>query len=287
MTQVSSQLWQVVSWLQEPAHEPAYRTLRRMARRYTKPGWLVAATTAVLLAAVDWRLVVTSGLGGSVGLGLYLAYMGRWQAPASWRKLWYRANRPLLMAIAGGSVATVSSATAIALWNEAHNPALAGGLLLQGLMTVALVGMLMERSRPHAPARSMRPLLPPPSLDTIVAQLAHPNPLKRRIAIHQALEYALEVSVVDPMVLHYLCDCFHFVLDQETEPELRQALVAGLQQLRQDHQLTAGENPFVLPLGELWQPLPEAMSDRSGEWLEEPNLRATQLNVSTRAAFNP
>ncbi len=271
MAQVSSQVWQLVSWLETVSQDSSYRSLRRQLHRYTRPSWLLSGTVVLSLLLLDWRLVVTSGMGLAAAFWLYALYTGTWQPPKRWRSLTTRPQRQGLLAIAGGVTAAVSGGSTIALWGSDHNVALVGGVLLQGAMALLILGWVGTPASPRPRVRRTRD----EDLPTILNALSHPNPLKRRVALHQATSLALTESAnphhqaMQDVVTH----CLQLMLSHETEPTIRDAILCSLHQLENEmlagdrpiHQLPPGANPFVMPLGNLWQPEPQ-LSPRFDEF---------------------
>jgi hypothetical protein len=219
-------------------------------------------------------------MGLAAAFWLYALYTGKWQLPKRWRSLTTRSQRQGLLAIAGGVTAAVSSGSAIALWGSDHNLALVGGVLLQGAMALLILGWVGAPASPRPRVRQT----PTEDLSTILNALSHPNPLKRRVALHQVTLLAL----TEPAGKHHraiqdvVTHCLQLMLSHETEPAIRQAILHSLHQLENEmlagdrpiHQLPLGVNPFVMPLGNLWQPEPQ-LSPRSNGFADAENRQAS------------
>ncbi len=162
-----------------------------------------------------WQLWVCLGLSW-LAAGWVYAQPGPWasqgeQPPASNQRL------PWLMGIAG--LLTFALYSALQIWHSVHSLWLAVVLLVQ---TLALSWILASRNQASAVAAS-------PSLDAVLADLDHPTALRRRLAIQQLLRWAAPSSL--PSQRQVLGDCLQLLLQQESDPLVRQAAWGVLQQL--------------------------------------------------------
>lgn len=250
MARVSSQLWQLVSWLEDTTTHPADRHNRVERRPGGSAGWLFGTIALLLLIMSNWRLVLATGVGLTTTAVIYIALQEGWTLPATWRQWWLPANRPVTLAIASGGVATLSSYLAIALWSEVHHPGLAMGILLQGAGMLA-VFLILAWQALHQTANQTEA-----QLHTILQNLTEADPLQRLVAIRQATDWASKRQEgQSPISIHaYLADCFRLMLTRETDPVLRNALLDGLQSLNQPSQLSQGTAPLKPPLTPIKHP---------------------------------
>jgi hypothetical protein len=95
--------------------------------------------------------------------------------------------------------------------------------------------------------------------DQVLADLAHPDALKRLIAVRQLVRLVSQWTDAEDYVVgtqvsmqSHLTDCFHVMLAHEPEPIVRSAVREGLTLLRQPSQLAPGPEPLpdISPLAE-------------------------------------
>lgn len=242
--QLWHQLWQLVSWLDETAEKPKYKVWRRYIRRYTRPAWLMAGTLALVLLSVDARLVLSSGAGVGAALAMFYLAQKQWVLPPLWREMVGMLTRSRGMAIAAGSVATLSTYAALSLNKPFVDPAMAIGLVVEGSL---LLGFLLWFSSRPDRAADASATASADSVDFYLEQLADPNPLKRLLAIRQTvrLAHAPETSAE---VRADLADCFRIMLAHESDPTVQQALVRHLNLLTPPPQLGEGTAPLATPI---------------------------------------
>lgn len=252
--QLWQQLWQLVSWLEEVAEKPKYKVWRRYMRRYTRPAWLMSATVALVLLSVNTRFVLASGAGVGAALTVFYLAQKQWVLPPLWRELVGLLTRSRGMAIAAGSVATLSTYAALSLNKPFVDPAMAIGLVLEGSLLLGFLLWLSSRSDFHREEAAT------PSTDSVehyLEQLADPNPLKRLLAIRQTTRLARSPETPTEIRAD-LADCFRIMLAHEPDPTVQQALARHLNLLTPPPQLGEGSAPLATPIvARQREPLPE------------------------------
>ena len=144
-----------------------------------------------------------------------------------------------------------SSYLAIGIWRETNRSWLATGVIVEGLLLLAVLGLLLWQ-RFDRPVQRESDRLATPFLADWVADLADPDPLKRLVAIRQ-LTQAFQTQAAElPMTSAHLADCFRLMLNRETEPLVCSALLEGLNRLnglqtQEQHQLAASKTEGFSP----------------------------------------
>ncbi|NJR65576.1 MAG: hypothetical protein HC772_10085 [Leptolyngbyaceae cyanobacterium CRU_2_3] len=214
-------------------------------------GWLIISALLGLLWLWNWQLVLAVGLGLVALVWVYLVHQGWWTLPKlwNWQKLWSRSNRSLTLAIASGSIVTIGSYLAIAIWRESHHSWLATGIIIEGLMGLAvlllMVWQMLTRSVGQVKIEGDR------TTHLLLADLADTDPLKRLIAVRQLTQQAtnatllpvssslLPVSSALPLSSSHLAECFRLMLNRETEAVVCSALLDSLHSLNRLSSLAA------------------------------------------------
>jgi hypothetical protein len=210
--------------------------------------WGVGGFTVLLLfnPAVVLSLLAGAGMMGLV----YVGQRRRWRLSSSGlRKWWNGIDQTLTLTLASGVLATFGTYMAIAIGSNSDSPWLATGIILQGIATLGILLFLIWRGLSQSGDRRE------PSFETMLDSLADADPLKRLIAIRQATQWvtATATSSISPSPGSHtaerslLVDCFHLMLNRETDPILRKALLDGLQTLSHSKQLPQGANPLAMP----------------------------------------
>jgi hypothetical protein len=238
VAQAPSQLQQFTHWLESASLQIAdSKEFQRLSRSIQKnsllkklrPTHLWGTTIALSLILWNWQLVLALAIGAIALTTVYLAPQKQWRIPA-WQT-WTSANRSLTIAIATGTIATLSTYITTHIWLEADRSWLATGIILQGFGTLAILLFLTYQALDRTP--NPEPL----------TQLSEPEPLKRLIAIRQLTQQAQQNAA--PLPAAQIADCFRLMLDRETEPSVCSALLDSLQTLGQGRQLNAAVRQSV------------------------------------------
>lgn len=215
-------------------------------------GWLLGLSGFVLLV-FNWRLVLSLIAGAGVMSLVYVGQQKRWRIPINtWRNRWNSVDQRSVVTIASGIITFLSAYLAIAIWLESDSPWLATGIILQGFATLLILMLIVWQGLNRNADKSE------PDFDHILANLTDSDPLKRLIAVRQATQWVSQDnqslpasrSTRQPAVIptaSHLADCFHLMLNQETEPIVRSALLDSLQLLSQHKRLAQGSEPLSMP----------------------------------------
>lgn len=225
--------------------------------RHSKNGVIGLMTMGLVVWNAHLVLAAIAGVASAVVL--YRVQAGQMQLPVKlWRRLWSPKNRPLTLAIAGGSTALLTTYGWLEVGTGAGNPVLAFALVLQGAGLVVLAMQSTTQAAEPAPEsrdrttrdRTTRDRTTREDLNRLMAGLSSPNPMRRLMAIRQTTRWGLYQTNASPSLVQAtrsdLLDCFRWMLQRESDPILREALVEGIQQLGGDRQLSAGTAPLIL-----------------------------------------
>ena len=244
MAQVLSEWQQFLQWIQ--------RELRVRSRRvsYKRPSasqlkvyrsWLVGVGVLTLVLW-HWKLALSLGTGG---LAMFVAYSSQgwnWQRIRNWLdRLWDRQNRQFTLTLASGGAATLGTYMVLALWTGMENHALAIAIVLQGMATLAVLGLLV---RAELTRRSSRRYV---SFDRQLDRLTDTDPLVRAIAVRQILRLWQENSL-EPTHRKAAADAFRLMLRREPESLVRNSVLEGLKAMGELKTLTSGTPPISIPV---------------------------------------
>lgn len=232
LTQLSTELQHWIDSAQSALAPALQKQLKRLTYRIDgAKGWLLGGAGLLLLWIWIWQWVLSIAVGLVVMVGVYLAQQGQlklnWRG---WRKLWSHSNRSLSFSVLAGIVALGSTYLATAVWLESDRHWLATSILLEGFWILAigclLLWQLFNRQFKFKDQEDQQ-------FQRVLADLSHPDPLKRLIAVRQATHCLLSTSdhPALPMTASQLADCFRLMLDRETESLVCQALIESMQTL--------------------------------------------------------
>lgn len=204
-------------------HPPDWRQLRQGPTA----AWALGSGGAIALLVWDWRLCLATGS----GIGIMLLVAGMQQR--SWQKSWIQIhhhlkgmNRPIVLALASGGVASLSTYMAAAIWRDASSPWLATGAILQGAGTfsvlVLLVWLILQRQLQVETDHFQR----------LVSDLTAADHLKRLIAIRQLI-HLCQTARLEPTQRRMVGEYLQLLLHQEQEAVIQNAALDGLQVLSQ------------------------------------------------------
>ncbi|RMH77204.1 MAG: hypothetical protein D6680_06085 [Cyanobacteria bacterium J007] len=245
MAQASSQWRQLsefvrtipLSALDKPTLDRFWRTRLR-----NNPSLMLALFVATLLLACNWKLAVAIAIGTGAMLGVYALQSSHWPGfETKLRQFLHGTNRDLAIAVGSGGVATFGSYLAVSIWVESDNPWLATGAIVQGLCTMATLGLLswhfLDRQTGSGRDR----------FHALLDDLTDTDPLKRLIAVRQLTRMMNASTTEDRQAI---ADCFRLLLARETEPIVRNAVLDGLKPTQdgRPHQLGVGRDPLSIPV---------------------------------------
>ncbi len=198
-------------------------------------------TIATLLLFWLWKLWLVMGVGVLATILVYRLQEWNWQL--YWLKLRQFVsdpNRQLAIAVASGVLASLSAYLAVEIGSESHSFSIAIGVLLQGLIAVFTLVLLIWQAIAAKLSQEER------QFDALVAGLTDAKPLKRLIAVRRLVRLANK-GCFDLAQQRSVTDYFRLMLEQESEPAVKNALSAGLQALEGVKQLPAGNTSFSMP----------------------------------------
>ena len=267
----------IFAWFQESAiFITSPRDLKQLGTAMVRGrrGVGLAGVGSVVLLLWNAPLVASTGAGMGTMVLMYLLQDEEWR-----RKLpevneqvkmqmesW---NRPFVWsALAGGSAAFLSY-LALSAWLETDSPWLATGILVQGLMTVGVLGLGIRQAIGRSAARSFDPNDRTVELASWVQMLSHTDATARLLAVREMTAIGLGKSPGESLspkkqVLEY----FQLFLGQESEEMVRDAVWEGFERLGLDAVELAGQRDLRLARGP-----EEPVMQQIGAVLENEELR--------------
>ncbi|MBF2065609.1 MAG: armadillo-type fold-containing protein [Calothrix sp. C42_A2020_038] len=218
-------------------------TKQRNLQRLQGPGGILSFLTVVVAMLLwNWKLL----LAGSIGIGTMVSAYSMQKRDLSnyWLKLSHffdTHNRRLLIAVLSGSIATLTSYTAIAVFLSSKNPWIATGALVQGtgtLLTLILLVWLITTINENKEQNQ---------IDQLLVNLTQPDPLKRLITLRQ-LTKLVSRSGVDVSERQTVINCLQLLLTQEEETLVRDAAFDSLQTIER-FTISEGSTTPLKPLG--------------------------------------
>jgi hypothetical protein len=234
-------------WLQQMEQRPQVLTplLKRLQRSIYQFGsnrWLLGGLGILLLWVWIWQWVLSVAVGGAVMIGVYLAQQRQLKFPRqSWRRLWSRTNRAATIAALSGLATLASTYLVTAVWLETEQHWLAISILLEGGGILTILALLLRQTLKHSTGQNSQTEV---QFQSMLADLSHPDSLKRLIAIRQITQLLTRAADQSPQLLltpAQVTECFRLMLDRETEPLVCNALIESLQQLNPTRQLAASQ----------------------------------------------
>ncbi|MGL5035814.1 MAG: hypothetical protein ACRC6M_18660 [Microcystaceae cyanobacterium] len=196
--------------------------LRPEVRKWGR--WSLASCGVTLMYGWDWKLVLATAAGvGGMGL-VYLALGENWQKHwLVWQQYFKGSQGKLTLAVGSGGLAALSTYMAATIWTDSENRWLATAMIAEGmgtLLTLSLLGwhILGQKSQPINN-----------QFDSLLQQLTASNPLQRLLAVRQLSKqyknYPVNSSEHQETTLY-----FQYLLNQETDLHIRQAILDFLRQ---------------------------------------------------------
>ncbi len=201
--------------------------------------WLSGLTVAIVMLFWNWELLLATSVGVLVMWLVYRLQVLDWQL--SWsnlRRFFGGANRQLTIAVGSGGLATLSTYMAISIGVDTDSPWIAGGAILQGLGTLAILVLLIWQIVGRRAFRDEA------KLDRMLASLTDADPLKRLIAVRHLTRFGTKY---DSCEQHAIAEYFCLMLSQESEAVIRDAVLDGLQAFDRLQKQALGEGPLSVP----------------------------------------
>jgi hypothetical protein len=272
VAQASFQWRYLVSLIQDsPLADVSTATLKYLSRQRgpSSGRWLLVTSGMAALLFWDGRLVLATSVGVATMVTAYLLQDGQWQLPAIDLRKWLQGwNKPFLLAVTSGGVATLGTYMAASIWVETSSHWVATLMILQGGATLGLLGLMLWQTWGKSVDR------PVTQVSQLLPDLTAVDPLKRLIAIHQITDL-LEHPATEQTQRRQMADYFRLMLSREPEAIVREALLEGLQAASQAQAIspTRGQ-PLVMPLAKQ-RSRPSLTAD-----LRQPEHQSSQLEHS-------
>lgn len=171
----------------------------------------------------NWQLLLALGVGIGVMAWVYALQKLDWQAWTRRIHHWFSGPKKLLLLSVGtGGFAMLGTYMTAMIWEDAHNPWLASSLFLQGVGMMVLLALLAAQVLGREGDRF------DVSFDQSLENLAHPEPLKRLLAVRQ-LNRLLGQATLNAEQTRTTSQALQLLLHQETEPAVREALLHSRQ----------------------------------------------------------
>ncbi|GET42449.1 hypothetical protein [Microseira wollei] len=203
--------------------------------------WLLGLTMATLLLFWLWKLWLVMGVGVLAMIFVYRLQEWDWQLYwLNLRQFLCDPNRQLTIAVASGGLASLSTYLAVEIGSDSQSFWIAVGVLLQGVTTLFTLVLLIWQLIAGKLSQEET------QFDALVADLTDAKPLKRLIAVRRLVRLATK-GKFDLAKERSLADYFRLMLERESEPVVKDALIAGLQALEGVKQLSAGNPSLSMP----------------------------------------
>lgn len=203
-------------------------------------GWTTAAVLGTGVLLWNWQLFLATGTGMSVTVGAYLLSQTAWRLRWADVQRWLSdTQRPIVFAIACGGISTVATYMAIAIWLSADNRWIASGTILEGLATLAVLGLLAWQRIERSSGRDAV------NLAAALDDLSGDDALKQRVALRQ-LEDWLQRGCLDDRERDAIADCCQLLLGREGEAIVREATLELLQTLSEDAEFDGRSLPEAM-----------------------------------------
>jgi hypothetical protein len=184
-----------------------------------------------------WQLLIVTAIGVGVMFLSYTWPNDRVQSYLENSQTWFEgANGKLAIAVASGSLAALVVVLALGICNGAGNIWLGIATVLQTLGTIAIAPLLLwqfvRKDRQHQASSYQRAL----------SHLTATTDLDRLIAVNQIINQH-QAGILTSQQQREVTEYLELMLDREVSPQVRSALLTGLNQLTVNAQ-----SPISLPL---------------------------------------
>lgn len=200
--------------------------------------WSAGGLTVALLWPSEWQLLLATGCGiGGVKLTFWLLTHRDQLRTLRWLPSLRRPQTHLLAASGSGGMVALGTYLATMVWSDADNPWIAAGIILQGLGSVATVGLLLwQGSKLSTPSLHQDQ----GKFESSLWLLANGDRLQKLVALRHlsALSHGQRLSREER---RDLWDALEIFLDIEDDPLLQRTAIALL------HTTGSGTQPIDIP----------------------------------------
>ncbi len=223
MSRSSLRYQRIINFGSALASNKILRMLQQQLKNHS--GRLFYALGIGLLWWWNWKLLLATVGGMGLMLLAYSLQTNHWQQYwLKWQRFLTGSPGKLAIAVGTGGIGAFSTYLATSIWVDTENRWLATGLILQGLGTFITVGLLIWQISSHRASASVA------KFEQLLADLTHPESLKRLIAIHRLTRLAVHhrlSSTEEVQLKEYFC----LMLSQSQDMTIKQALLDSLEQL--------------------------------------------------------
>lgn len=196
--------------------------LKRLRLQRETLAWGTAAALGGTMLLWNWKLFFATGTGMSATLGVYLLLQSNWRLRWADLRRWFSGSqRPIVLAAVTGGLATVSTYMATAIWVTSDNHWMASGFILEGLATLAILGLLAWQTLHRVLGRD------DVDLNGMLSQLSQDDPLKQVMALRQLERWILR-ELLEEQEQQTILDCCQVLLTRDLDPVVREAALALL-----------------------------------------------------------
>lgn len=198
-------------------------------------------TVFILIIGNDKLLIATSG-GSAMMFVIYRWHDWQWQK--YWlklRELLTNSNGKFIVAVSGGAITSVITYMIVAIWEDAENRWLAAGMILQGLISVVILGLLGWQ------IFDQKLNSPKSEFDELLMALSAKSPLKRLVALRSLINLVKNNSL-DSSHKSQLQEYFQLMLKVEQEPIIRHVLQENLLLFKPSQSVINLNKPLQIPL---------------------------------------
>lgn len=189
-------------------------------------GWAIVAFGATVLVFWDGRLVLSTGMGIAAMLAVYnwrdRSWRDRLPDLKQWLQFW---QQPFVLASSSGILATVLTYWGISIWLETEQHWIAAGMVLQGILSLSVLGLLLAQRSQDISAADREDHQ---DLQQWMQDLAHEDSIRRLLAVRE-LSDRLKANTLEAAQVQRIVECFRLMLSRETEEIIQEAIWEGLE----------------------------------------------------------
>ncbi len=212
----------LATWTQTLSQTASSRTQISIKSRRAGQA-LLFSLSAIALLIWNWQLLIALAVGLAAMALIYQLQTRDLQPWIAGLRHWLNGpHRLLLLCVPCGSIAMLGTYLGANLWDDTHNTWLVSCILLQGLGMMAGLALLSLQTVNQQSDRSDN------HLDDALAELTHPNPLNRLIAVRQ-LNRLSDRNLLTPEQTRIANQALQLLLTQEPETLVREATLHSLE----------------------------------------------------------